>query len=166
MRKIIIGLGGFGRNFIDDIKSSIDTLVITDMDSIKNSKAKYKINLNKDSFENIIEDTIKNYDQIIIVSGLGGKSSTKLLQIVKILEKNKKVLEVIVNKPFSWEGEERTRLSESIIDKLVDQFITIKIFDNNNMKNYIDKDIGTNEAFKIHSNVIYEYIVQKYISEN
>ena len=169
MRILIIGLGGFGKNLINDIKSDlnnhIDQLLIANSDILEDGDLISKIDLN-DMTVSKVEKLIEVYDQVIIASGLGGGSSKSLIPIIDIINSNKKDIEVIVNKPFSWEGDERAEFSELIIKELTDKGVSIKIFDNDEIKNYIDEDIGTSEAFKIHSGVISEYIVQKYISKD
>ena len=166
MQTLLIGLGGFGMNLINDIQSEIETKIITavvaESSSLKNSNAAHKIELNDELLKKVEVLTL-DFKNIIIANGLGGNSSKKLMQIVDMLEKNKKSMEVIVNKPFSWETEERNRLSESIIHKLIDKYVNIKIFGNDSVKDYFTENITMNEIFKLHHKDIGEYIIYKYL---
>lgn len=165
MKILLIGLGGFGINLINDIKNNldeqIDYAIVTKDDSFEHCKLKPKIELNENML-NEIDNLIVEYDKVFIASGLSGRSSKNLVQIAEHIYKNKKEVEVIVNKPFTWEGKERMLLSESIISKLIEKYIPIKIFNNDDILEHIEKEpIG--EAFKIYSDSIYQYIFLQHI---
>lgn len=171
MKTLLIGMGGFGKNLINDIKSDLNDHIdqaliaknytLRDSDVISDNDVVSKIDLD-DMYIDKVKKLIEDYDQVIIANGLGLGSCKSLVHIIDIIISSKKNVEVIVTKPFKWEGKTRAELSESIIQELTDKGISMKIFDNNEMMNYLDEDIDTHEAFKVYNDVICEYIVQKY----
>ena len=122
MKKItIVGLGNMGLNFINsvdkDFKKNISDIEI-------NSLLLIPKELNKDFIINNIQ---KNH-QIFVVAGLGGYSSNALIELVDILKRIDINPNVIVLKPFAFEGKEKVELANSVIEKLNDSLNNLKIF--------------------------------------
>lgn len=165
METILIGLGGFGLNLINDIQDDVETKIITVLvaqsNILKNSKAVCKIELD-DNVLSKIQEVVSIYKNIIVANGLGGNSSKYLMQIVGMLEENNKNTEVIVTKPFSWEAKEKNGLSDSILNKLVEKDINIRVYENDTVQNNVGENISTKEAFKSYHKAIGEYIIEKY----
>ncbi len=163
-KSAIFGLGGCGVNFMNDILSSnsdnYKLVVVSDLDTIDISSGIDKITLNNNTIEDIIKIS-KSFSEIYIVSGLGGSNSEYLISIIEGLIKNNIKINVICNTPFSWEGKKRNNLSKSILEKLKTFDITLKVFDNDKLKEYIEDDEPIEKAFKMQSNIMYQYILDK-----
>jgi hypothetical protein len=162
-KNIIFELGGCGINFIDEISSINNNnklVVISNLEKIYISISIDKIKLDNDVIGNNINIS-KSCKEIYIINGLGGSSSEYLISIIEELIKNYIKVNVICNSPFSWKGEKRNNLSKSILEKLKTFDITLKVFNNDKLKEYIEDDEPIEKAFKIQSDIMYQYILNK-----
>ena len=155
MKKItIVGLGNMGLNFINsvnkDFKKNISDIEI-------NSLLLIPKELDKDFIINNIQ---KNH-QFFVVAGLGGSTSNALIQLVDILKRIDINPNVIVLKPFAFEGKEKVELANSVIEKLNDSLNNLKIFDNNDIESLGDKNLPMKEMFTLMDKNIFEFIIKK-----
>ena len=155
MKKItIVGLGNMGLNFINsvnkDFKKNISEIEI-------NSLLLIPKELDKDFIINNIQ---KNH-QIFVVAGLGGSISNALIELVDILKRIDINPNVIVLKPFAFEGKEKVELANSVIEKLNDSLNNLKIFDNNDIESLGDKNLPMKEMFTLMDKNIFEFIIKK-----
>ena len=155
MKKItIVGLGNMGLNFINsvnkDFKKNISDIEI-------NSLLLIPKELDKDFIINNIQ---KNH-QIFVISGLGGSTSNALIKLVDILKRIDINPNVIVLKPFAFEGKEKVELANSVIEKLNDSLNNLKIFDNNDIESLGDKNLPMKEMFTLMDKNIFEFILKK-----
>lgn len=155
MKKItIVGLGNMGLNFINsvnkDFKKNISDIEI-------NSLLLIPKELDKDFIINNIQ---KNH-QIFVIAGLGGSTSNALIELVDILKTIDINPNVIVLKPFALEGKEKVELANSVIEKLNDSLINLKIFDNNDIESLGDKNLPMKEMFTLMDKNIFEFIIKK-----
>ena len=155
MKKItIVGLGNMGLNFINsvnkDFKKNISDIEI-------NSLLLIPKELDKDFIINNIQ---KNH-QIFVVAGLGGYSSNALIELVDILKRIDINPNVIVLKPFVFEGKEKVELANSVIEKLNNSLNNLKIFYNNDIDSLGDKNLPIKEMFTLMDKNIFEFILKK-----
>ena len=155
MKKItIVGLGNMGLNFINsvnkDFKKNISDIEI-------NSLLLIPKELDKDFIINNIQ---KNH-QIFVVAGLGGSTANALIELVDILKRIDINPNVIVLKPFAFEGKEKVELANSVIEKLNDSLNNLKIFDNNDIESLGDKNLPMKEMFTLMDKNIFEFIIKK-----
>lgn len=164
MKNFIIGLGGFGTNFIDEYKDlskeEDGTLAIACKNTDQNCHIRDKIDLDTNYFEEQIP-YLKKAKSVTIINGLGGNSCKILMEFISYIQTFNSKIEVIINKPFKWEGDQRTDLANKIIKELESKNIKHKMFDNNDLLKIINDDVSTEEAFDIHNKSIYEYIAHK-----
>lgn len=144
---IIIGIGGAGRNilaaylksnlklfnhksvlFIDteqfSIGNSFEYLkLVIELDQNNNDKTQSLITSQTPKYKNKILDLIKDYKNVILIAGFGGKSGGTILPIIAdwCIDSNKNCF-VLVNLPLIEEGESITsnaKLAIAAIDKIL-----------------------------------------------
>lgn len=92
---------------------------------------------------------------------LGGSTSNALIELVDILKRIDINPNVIVLKPFAFEGKEKVELANSVIEKLNDSLNNLKIFDNNDIESLGDKNLPMKEMFTLMDKNIFEFIIKK-----
>jgi len=161
--KIIIGLGGFGVNFVHHVEKmknyDFDLVIVSEKAVVDISSIKNKIYMDNEFVKNIIK-IIKDKDKIFIINGLGGESCQYLNMIVDELLKQKVNVNIICTKPFKWEGDKREKIASNILHELELIDINVKIYENDDMRNYISEDEDVNVGFKIQFDMVYKNILK------
>ena len=159
--KMIIGLGGCGVQFIEQIKlkenNNFDLIMISSKDHIEFKFFENKIYIDTNLVKNI-KKIIEDKDEIYIVNGLGGDSCQYLNIIVDELLKQEVSITIICTKPFKWEGEERENIASNILRELEPLNINVKTYENDDIKTYISEDEDFNVGFTIQFDIIYKEI--------
>ena len=116
-------------------------------------------------FKNIIANfnvkVVNKNHQIFVIAGLGGSTSNALIELVDILKRIDINPNVIVLKPFAFEGKDKVELANSVIEKLNDSLNNLKIFDNNDIESLGDKNLPMKEMFTLMDKNIFEFIIKK-----
>ncbi|PIE84922.1 hypothetical protein CSA08_04680 [Candidatus Gracilibacteria bacterium] len=127
MKKLIIGLGGCGNNIINLLQNKIDnsskTLSVQkDIQLFTISKADFKLNPKEIDFENKLKLLFEHTSKVILILGTAGNSSLLYLdKLVRILNENKVLFNIIAIEPMKIEGNKRFENSE-ITNKYIKNF--------------------------------------------
>ena len=166
MEKMIIGLGGFGLNFLstqnEQLKNNFALVAISnDSEALEHCKIDNKINIDGTDFESL-EKYLKQVSSVVILNGLSGNSSKAIAPLITYLKTYNIDVQVVLTKPFDWEWDpkEREVISKETITQLESMSVHYKTFDNNELLKMAQGGMGVNEVFKQMDKQIYEYITQ------
>lgn len=175
----VVGVGGGGGNAVEHmLTENIEGVEFicanTDAQALKNSNAKYLIQLGEELTKGLgaganpqvgrdsaeenreqIKEILQGADMVFITAGMGGGTGTGAAPVVAEIAKEMGILTVaVVTKPFSFEGKQRSLAAEEGISRLaqhVDSLITIP---NNKLLTVLGKNISLVNAFKAANNVL------------
>lgn len=175
----VIGIGGGGGNTVDHMIaeniSGVEFICAnTDIQSLKNSKAKILMQLGEEVTKGLgagadpeigrlsaeenrdrIRDLLTGADMVFLTAGMGGGTGTGAAPVFAEIAKELGILTVaIVTKPFAFEGRKRQQIADEGIRNLtknVDSLITIP---NNKLLTVLGKNITLLSAFKAVNNVL------------
>lgn len=175
----VIGVGGSGGAAINRMMESkikgIDFIAVnTDAQALHHSNASQKIHIGKTTTRGLgagmnpelgfkaaeetqdeLYEKLKGADMVFITCGLGGGTGSGAAPVIADIAKDVGALTVaIVTKPFSFEGEQRARISEESLSKLIDKVDTIITIPNDRLLQIIDKKTSLIDAFKIVDEVL------------
>jgi len=176
----VIGIGGGGSNAIEhmlaeNLKGVEYVCANTDAQALKNSSASIKLQLGEELTKGLgagadpqigreaaeeartnIEEILQGSDMIFITVGMGGGTGTGAAPVIAEIAKQLGILTVaIVTKPFTFEGNVRTRIANegiSALTQYVDSLITIP---NNKLLSVLGKNVSLLSAFKAANNVLF-----------
>ncbi len=175
----VVGVGGSGGNTINHMVTSsvhgVDFLAInTDAQDLHKSKAKKKIHIGKSLTRGLgtgmdpdtgkqaaeetreeIQEALKGSDMVFITCGMGGGTGTGAAPVVAKIARDLGALTVgVVTKPFSFEGQQRSRLAEqglAELRKCVDASIVIP---NDKLLAIVSRETGVKNAFAMCDDVL------------
>ncbi len=175
----IVGIGGGGGNAVNTMIQNglqgIDFIVInTDLQSLKYSLAKHKIQIGKDLTKGLgaganpdigrdaaledrheLQEMLSDADMIFITSGMGGGTGTGAASIVAQIAKELGTLTVaVVTTPFDFEGKRRKRHAGIGIERLREHVDTLITIPNQRLLSVASEDISLIEAFRIADSVL------------
>lgn len=176
----VIGVGGGGGNAVrymmDRDLAGVELFCAnTDLQALNLSPVKNKIQLGKevtrglgaganpdigkksaDEDRETIRNLLEGTDMLFIAAGMGGGTGTGAAPVIAEIAKQAGVLTVaVVTKPFTFEGNKRSRVADSGIDELshyVDSLITIP---NDRLLAVMGKNAGIQQAFDTANAVLY-----------
>jgi len=178
----IVGVGGGGSNMIQYFANysenkNIDIYIAnTDIQALKSSKIKNKIQLGKnltkglgagmkpeigkrsaeEEFEEI-KGAFKEYNLVFLIAGLGGGTGTGAAPIIaKAIKDNGSLLISIVTKPFKFEGRKRAKYAEQGINELKELTDSLVIIVNDKILESIEKRVGQKEAFALVDRMLFK----------
>jgi cell division protein FtsZ len=146
----------------------------TDSQDLQHSKAKKKVHIGKnltrglgaggnpdsgkraaeETQEEILE-TLRDSDMVFIACGMGGGTGTGAAPVIARLAKEAGALTVgVVTKPFSFEGQQRTRAAEEGITALKEEVDAIIIIPNDRLLAVVDRDTSVLNAFALCDDVL------------
>ena len=175
----VVGVGGSGSNTVSRMKRSkikeVEMIVInTDAQDIKKARADVKIRIGKkttqgfgagmnpeigkqsaiENYQEIVE-ALKGSDMVFITGGEGGGTFSGAAPIVAQAAKENKALTVaITTKPFSFEGQVRTRIAEDGIKELKEKVDALIIISNDKLLSILDPNISVLNAFSFCDNIL------------
>ncbi len=175
----VVGVGGGGCNAVNRMASSdfanVEFVSInTDAQSLYHSKSETKVHIgmeatrglgagaNPDIGKNAAEESVeelksalKGADMVFITCGLGGGTGTGAAPVVAQIARELGALTVgVVTKPFSFEGQSRSKkatLGHEELAKNVDTLITIP---NDRILSIIDRQTPITDAFSVVDEVL------------
>ena len=179
----VIGLGGGGSNAVNRMIASRFTGVTfavanTDAQALRASPAPIKIQLGEQltgglgagsdpevgrraaaEDRELLQQTLTGADMVFITAGMGGGTGTGSAPVVAAIAKELGALTVaVVTKPFSFEGNRRTRQAEAGIQELrgiVDTLLTIP---NQRLLTVVEKGTSLQEAFRVADTVLQQAV--------
>ncbi len=166
----VIGIGGSGNSAINRMISSklkgVDFIAInTDAQALAHSEAPTKIQIGKETTRGLgsgadpeigrkaieenkeeIYEVLKGSDMVFVTCGMGGGTGTGSAPMIAGIAKELGALTVgVVTRPFSFEGERRSKVADLGIEEMRENVDTLIVIPNDRLLQVIDKkQLGTN----------------------
>ena len=175
----VVGVGGGGGNAVEHmVVENIDGVDFicanTDAQALKNSKAKFIIQLGDELTKGLgaganpkvgreaaeedreqIKEALRGADMVFITAGMGGGTGTGAAPVFAEIAKELGILTVaVVTKPFSFEGKQRALAAEEGIRRLAEHVDSLITIPNNKLLSVLGKNISLLNAFKAANNVL------------
>ncbi|HEY0626260.1 MAG TPA: cell division protein FtsZ [Allosphingosinicella sp.] len=175
----VIGVGGAGGNAVANMIASdvqgVDFIVAnTDAQALNASVADQRIQLGLKITQGLgagsrpeigkaaAEETIMDIEKALegahmcfIAAGMGGGTGTGAAPVIAKVAREKGILTVgVVTKPFSFEGNRRTRSAESGIEELQQHVDTLIVIPNQNLFRIANPNTTFKEAFQMADEVL------------
>ncbi|MCF7847036.1 MAG: cell division protein FtsZ [Candidatus Gracilibacteria bacterium] len=175
----VVGIGGGGCNAVNRMADSdfenVEFVAInTDAQSLYHSKADTKVHVGMDATRGLgaganpdigksaaeesieeIKNALKGSDMVFVTCGMGGGTGTGGSPVVAQIARELGALTVaVVTRPFSFEGQQRTKKAEAGLEDLrgtVDTLITIP---NDRILSIIDRQTPITDAFSVVDEVL------------
>ncbi len=168
----VVGVGGSGGNAVNHMIESkvrgVDFIVVnTDAQDLHRSLAKKKVHIGKNLTRGLgagmnpeigkraaeetkeeIQQTLKGSDMVFVTCGMGGGTGTGAAPIVAKTAKELGALTVaVVEKPFSFEGQQRLRLAEQGLEELRKEVDALIVIPNDRILATVAKETTLKQAF-------------------
>ncbi len=168
----VVGVGGSGGNAINHMVENkvrgVDFIAVNaDAQDLHHSLAKKKIHIGKNLTHGLgagmnpelgkraaeetkeeIQQSIKGSDMVFITCGMGGGTGTGAAPIVAKAAKELGALTVaVVTKPFSFEGQQRSRLADQGLEDLRKEVDALIVIPNDRILATVAKDTTLKSAF-------------------
>jgi len=175
----VVGIGGSGGNSISRMMAckiqGVDFVAInTDAQDLHHVKAPERLHIGKNLTKGLgagmnpeigrqaaeenrdeIHEAVKGSDMVFITYGLGGGTGTGAGPVVAEAAKDSGALTVaVVTKPFSFEGQQRSRLADEGLAQLKDRVDTLITIPNDKLLSFIDRKTPLLSAFSIVDDVL------------
>ncbi len=175
----VIGVGGSGKNalnhMIDSDVESVEFICMnTDTQDLHHSKAQKKIHIGRnltkgqgtgmnpeigreaaEETKAEIQEAIKGADMVFIACGMGGGTGTGAAPVVAQTARELGALTIaVVTKPFSFEGQQRSRIADQGIAELEKEVDAIIIVPNDRLLSITSKDTSFKEAFAMSDEIL------------
>jgi cell division protein FtsZ len=175
----VIGVGGGGCNavnrMIDEGLSGIEFITVnTDAQALVLSKAPTRVRIGEkvtrglgaggnpemgrkaaeESAEDLYE-VLKGSDMVFVTAGLGGGTGTGAASIIAQIAKEIGALTIgVVTRPFTFEGNHRSKSADEGIAKLKEHADTLIVIPNDKLLQIVDKRASIADAFKTADDVL------------
>jgi cell division protein FtsZ len=168
----VIGVGGSGKNALNHmINSKVDGVEFicmnTDTQDLHHSLADKKIHIGRNLTKGLgsgmnpeigrqaaeetkaeIQEVLKGADMVFIACGMGGGTGTGAAPIIARVAKEQGILTVgVVTKPFSFEGQQRSRIADSGLSALEKEVDALIVIPNDRLLTITAKDTSFKDAF-------------------
>jgi cell division protein FtsZ len=175
----VIGIGGGGCNAIDNmVKGGVKNVEFicanTDAKSLSRNKAHHLLQLGHGLTRGLgagsqpeigkkaaMEDRekiaalLKNTDMLFIAAGMGGGTGTGAAPVIADIARSLNILTVgVVTKPFTYEGEKRTKTAELGIEELRKYVDSLIVLPNEKLMSELDEEVSMRDAFSASDNVL------------
>ena len=179
-RITVIGVGGGGTNAVDNMIAlnlqGVDFVVAnTDAQQLQHSRADRRVQLGphltqglgagakpeigRAAAEEAADELIRHLDgthMVFITAGMGGGTGTGAAPVIARMAREKGILTVgVVTKPFTFEGQRRTKAADAGINELQQYVDTLIVIPNQNLFRLANERTGWKEAFKMADHVLY-----------
>ncbi len=179
-RITVIGVGGGGTNAVDNMimmnLQGVEFVVAnTDAQQLLHSKANRRIQLGphitqglgagakpeigRAAAEEAADELYRHLEgthMVFITAGMGGGTGTGAAPVIARMAREKNILTVgVVTKPFTFEGQRRSRAADEGISELQQFVDTLIVIPNQNLFRLANERTGWKEAFKMADNVLY-----------
>ncbi len=175
----VVGVGGSGSNAISRMKKckikGVELIAInTDAQDLAKTKADLKIRIGKKATRGLgagmnpeigrksamenrrdISEILKDSDMVFVTYGAGGGTGTGAGPVVAEVAKELGALTLaVVTKPFSFEGQVRTRIAENGIKKLKEKVDTLITISNDKLLAILDSNVSLLSAFWVCDDIL------------
>ncbi len=170
----VIGVGGSGKNAVNHMITSkvkgVDFISInTDAQDLHHSLAKKRIHIGKNLTRGLgtgmnpemgkraieetkedVQEALKGADMVFVACGLGGGTGSGASPVVARTAKELGALTVaVVTKPFFFEGQQRSKISDTALEELRKEVDAIIVIPNDRLLSTIDKNTTVKNAFSM-----------------
>ena len=175
----VIGVGGSGKNAVNHMITSkvkgVDFISInTDAQDLHHSLAKKRIHIGKNLTRGLgtgmnpemgkraveetkedVQEALKGADMVFVACGLGGGTGSGASPVVARTAKELGALTVaVVTKPFFFEGQQRSKISDTALEELRKEVDAIIVIPNDRLLSTIDKNTTVKNAFSMCDEVL------------
>ena len=179
----VIGIGGSGSNTISRMKRAktkgVEMIIInTDVQALNKARADLKLRIGIKTTQGLgagmdpevgkmsalenqkeISEILKDAALIFITGGEGGGTFTGAAPVVAEAAKESGALTIaVVTKPFSFEGQVRTRIAEDGIKELREKVDALIVISNDKLLSVLGPDIPLLNAFSICDDILREAV--------
>lgn len=175
----VVGVGGSGKNALNHmIQSKVDGVEFicmnTDTQDLHNSLASKKIHIGRnltkgqgtgmnpqmgqeaaEETKAEIQEALKGADMVFIACGMGGGTGTGAAPIVASIARDQGALTIgVVTKPFSFEGQQRSRVADSGLSSLEKNVDALIVVPNDRLLTITSKDTTFKDAFGMSDEIL------------
>ncbi len=179
-RITVIGVGGGGTNAVDnmialDLQGVEFIVANTDAQQLQHSRADRRVQLGphltqglgagakpeigRAAAEEAADELMRHLDgthMVFITAGMGGGTGTGAAPVIARMARERGVLTVgVVTKPFTFEGQRRTKAADAGIAELQQYVDTLIVIPNQNLFRLANENTSWKNAFKMADNVLY-----------
>ncbi len=179
-RITVIGVGGGGTNAVDnmialDLQGVEFVVANTDAQQLQHSRADRRVQLGphltqglgagakpeigRAAAEEAADELMRHLDgthMVFITAGMGGGTGTGAAPVIARMARERGVLTVgVVTKPFTFEGQRRTKAADAGIAELQQYVDTLIVIPNQNLFRLANEATSWKNAFKMADNVLY-----------
>jgi len=179
-RITVIGVGGGGTNAVDnmialDLQGVEFIVANTDAQQLQHSRAERRVQLGphltqglgagakpeigRAAAEEAADELMRHLDgthMVFITAGMGGGTGTGAAPVIARMARERGVLTVgVVTKPFTFEGQRRTKAADAGIAELQQYVDTLIVIPNQNLFRLANENTSWKNAFKMADNVLY-----------
>lgn len=102
-----------------------------------------------------LEQLLKGADMVFVTAGMGGGTGSGASPVIAATARDLGALTIgVVTRPFTFEGTQRRRVSETSLSELVDSVDTLIAIPNDRLLQIADKKAGINQAFRLADDVL------------
>ncbi len=175
----VVGVGGAGCNAVNRMVSSdfanVEFITVnTDAQALYHSKAENKVHIGRDATRGLgaganpdvgktaaeealeeMKSALKGADMVFVTCGLGGGTGTGASPVIAGLARELGALTVgVVTKPFSFEGQLRTKKADQGYEELKKNVDTLITIPNDRILSIIDRKTPITDAFSVVDEVL------------
>lgn len=102
-----------------------------------------------------IKEVLEGADMIFVTAGMGGGTGSGAAPVIASVAREVGALTIgVVTRPFTFEGSQRRRASESALEQLGQNVDTLIAIPNDRLLQIVDKKLKINEAFRLADDVL------------
>ncbi len=175
----VIGVGGGGSNAVNRMVSAefdnVEFIAVnTDAQALFHSEATHKIHIGREATRGLgaganpevgkvaaeesleeIKSALKGADMVFVTCGLGGGTGTGAAPVIANIARELGALTVgVVTRPFSFEGQMRTKKANTGYDELKKSVDTLITIPNDRILSIIDRKTPLTDAFSVVDEVL------------
>ncbi len=175
----VIGVGGGGSNAVNRMVSAefdnVEFIAVnTDAQALFHSDATHKIHIGREATRGLgaganpevgkvaaeesleeIKAALKGADMVFVTCGLGGGTGTGAAPVIAGISKELGALTVgVVTRPFSFEGQMRTKKADAGYEELKNNVDTLITIPNDRILSIIDRKTPLTDAFSVVDEVL------------
>jgi cell division protein FtsZ len=175
----VVGIGGGGQNavnrMIEEGIQGVEFIAVnTDAQALMLSNAPVRLRIGDkltkglgsggnpeigqraaDESREEIREVMEGADMIFVTSGMGGGTGSGASPVIAAVARELGALTIgVVTRPFTFEGAQRRRSSESALDLLRKNVDTLIAIPNDRLLQIVDKKVGINQAFRTADDVL------------
>jgi cell division protein FtsZ len=175
----VVGIGGSGGNALNHmIQSKVDGVEFicmnTDTQDLHSSLAQKKIHIGRnltrgqgtgmnpetgreaaEETKAEIQEALKGADMVFIACGMGGGTGTGAAPIIANIARDAGALTIgVVTKPFSFEGQQRSRVADTGIGQLEKEVDALIVVPNDRLLTVTSKDTTFKDAFAMSDEIL------------